>query len=57
MDLPEKVTSKSRIVVLTSSNNMKDRDLVFENKNVIQYITKPLKQADIEDLKKIINEN
>lgn len=57
MDLPEKVISKSRIVVLTSSNNMKDRDLVFEHKNVIQYITKPLKQADIEDLKKIINEN
>ena len=57
MDLPDKVTSKSRIVVRTSSNNIKDRDLVFENKNVIQYITKPLKQADIEDLKKIINQN
>jgi CheY-like chemotaxis protein len=57
MDLPEKITSKSRIVVLTSSNNVKDRDLVFENKNVIQYITKPLKQTDIEDLKKIITQN
>jgi hypothetical protein len=38
--------------VLTSSNNKKDKELVFTNQNVIQFITKPLKQADIEDLKK-----
>lgn len=52
--LPEKIVKKSRIVVLTSSNSSKDRELVFENKNVIQFITKPLKQADIEELKRII---
>lgn len=53
-ELPEQITSKSRIVVLTSSNNVKDRDLVFENKNVIQFITKPLKQSDIESLREMV---
>lgn len=52
--LPEKVQSKSRIVVLTSSNSQKDRDQVFSYKNVIQFVTKPLKQSDIEELKKIV---
>jgi two-component system nitrate/nitrite response regulator NarL len=53
-ELPEKIRTKSRIVVLTSSNSIQDRDMAFQNKNVIQFITKPLKQTDIEELKKII---
>ena len=57
VELPEKVTTKSKIVVLTSSNNMKDREQAFTFNNVIQFITKPLKQADIEELKKLITEN
>jgi len=52
--LPEKVTSKSRIVVLTSSNNIKDREHAFSFSNVIQFITKPLKQTDIEELKTLV---
>jgi CheY-like chemotaxis protein len=48
--LPEKIRTNSRIVVLTSSNSSKDREQVFENKNVIHFITKPLKQSDIEEL-------
>lgn len=52
--LPEPIREKSKIVVLTSSNSSQDRDQVFENKNVIQFITKPLKQSDIESLKDII---
>jgi len=50
--LPEGIKKKTKIVVLTSSNNKKDKELVFTNQNVIQFITKPLKQSDIEDLKK-----
>lgn len=53
--LPERIRQKSKIVVLTSSNSSQDRDQVFQNKNVIQFITKPLKQADIEELKTIIS--
>src|SRR5262245_45948156 len=56
-DLPEKIKIKSKIVVLTSSNSSKDREHAFSFKNVIQFITKPLKQADIEDLKKLITAN
>jgi CheY-like chemotaxis protein len=52
--LPQKIRDKSRIVVLTSSNSQKDRDMVFSNKNVVQFVTKPLKQSDIEELKRII---
>ena len=53
--LPEKVIDSTRIVVLTSSNSSQDRDLAFENKNVIQFITKPLKQSDIELLNELIS--
>jgi two-component system, NarL family, nitrate/nitrite response regulator NarL len=52
--LPQKIVSHSKIVVLTSSNSTKDRQQAFENKNVIQFITKPLKQSDIEELQRII---
>jgi len=54
-DLPDPIRSKSKIVVLTSSNSAKDRSQAFTFPNVIQFITKPLKQTDIEDLKKLIN--
>ena len=53
-DLPASVQSKAKIVVLTSSNSSKDRDQVFTFPNVIQFITKPLKQTDLEELSKII---
>jgi two-component system, NarL family, nitrate/nitrite response regulator NarL len=56
-ELPDRIKKTSRIVVLTSSNSAQDRKQVFENKNVIQFITKPLKQTDIEDLKKMIAVN
>jgi two-component system, NarL family, nitrate/nitrite response regulator NarL len=53
--LPPTIKSASRIVVLTSSNSAQDRKHAFENPNVIQFITKPLKQTDIEDLRKLIS--
>jgi CheY-like chemotaxis protein len=56
-NLPSKVREKSKIVVLTSSNSVKDREQAFSFNNVIQFITKPLKQADIEELKKLVEQN
>ena len=56
-DLPSKVIEHCKIVVLTSSNSAKDREHAFTFANVVQFITKPLKQTDIEDLKKIFNQN
>jgi two-component system nitrate/nitrite response regulator NarL len=55
VDLPEKIKSKSKIVVLTSYNNAQDREQAFSFTNVIQFITKPLKQTDIEELKGLIH--
>jgi two-component system nitrate/nitrite response regulator NarL len=52
--LSDKIKTSSKIVVLTSSNSIQDRDQAFENKSVIQFITKPLKQSDIEELKELI---
>lgn len=51
--LPDSVTRKSRIVVLTSSESNIDRDYVLSFHHVIHFITKPLKNSDIEDLKAI----
>ena len=55
--LPQEVLDKCKIVVLTSSNSAKDREQAFTFSNVIQFITKPIKQSDIEDLKNLINQN
>lgn len=52
--LPEKVKAQSRIVVLTSSNSISDREQVFLCKNVIHMITKPMKQSDIEKLRILV---
>lgn len=52
--LPEAVRKNIRIVVLTSSNNRKDKDEAFQYPNVIHYITKPIKQSDIEELKTML---
>lgn len=52
--LPNEVRSKSKIVVLTSSNSQEDKIQAFSYQNVVQFVTKPLKQSDIEDLKKLV---
>ena len=51
MELSPKIRNHTRIVVLTSSNSAADRQQVFLYKNVVEMITKPLKQSDIETLR------
>jgi two-component system, NarL family, nitrate/nitrite response regulator NarL len=53
-NLPEGVIKGCKVVVLTSSNSAKDREQAFSFPNVIQFITKPLKQSDLEDLKSLV---
>jgi two-component system, NarL family, nitrate/nitrite response regulator NarL len=53
--LPEKIRDKSKIVVLTSSNSAKDREHAFKFSNVVQFLTKPLKQSDIDELKQLLH--
>ncbi len=52
--LPEKIREHSRIVVLTSSGSAADREQVLLHRNVIKMITKPIKQADIEAIRPLI---
>jgi two-component system, NarL family, nitrate/nitrite response regulator NarL len=54
-NLPALVTEKSKIVVLTSSESKAERNQVLKFKEVIHFITKPLKNTDIEDLRIILN--
>ena len=53
--LPDNIKGHSRIVVLTSSSSVTDREQVFLYKNVIHMITKPMKQADIEALRILVS--
>jgi len=55
-ELPEKVKNHAKIVVLTSSNSLTDREQVLLHKNVVQMITKPLRQTDIEALRILITD-
>jgi two-component system nitrate/nitrite response regulator NarL len=56
-ELPNQLSNKTKIVVLTSSNNPNDRDIAFSYPNVVQFITKPLKKGDIETLKQMLSSN
>lgn len=51
--LPDSIRTKTRIVVLTSSESKIDQNYVLSFTNVIHFITKPLKQSDIQELKEI----
>jgi len=53
-ELKDGIRKKVRIVVLTSSSSSQDREKALNSSNVIQFITKPLKQADIEQLRTIV---
>lgn len=49
--LPDALREGVRIVILTSSNSRTDLDKALAFQNVVHFITKPLKQSDIESLK------
>lgn len=49
--LPATFRENIRIVILTSSNSRSDLDKALAFENVVHFITKPLKQSDIEALK------
>lgn len=54
--LPDKVKDHTRIVVLTSSNSVTDREQVFLYRNVVQMITKPIKQSDVDALRILVTD-
>ena len=50
--LPGSVKDNCKVVVLTSSNDSRDKEKMKQNKNVIKYINKPLSEADLTGIKK-----
>lgn len=53
-NFPEALKRKCRIVILSSSDNKKDIDRIVDNEFVINFVTKPLSEEALEDLKKKI---
>lgn len=49
--LPEDVKSNIRIVVLSSSDNARDREKVAANEDVMQFMSKPLTETKLNKLK------
>lgn len=52
--LSDHIRKKSRIVILTSSNNPKEKKTALASEGVIMFITKPLKKTDIDELKTLL---
>jgi len=48
--LPEKIKTKSRIVVLTSSDKIEDIDAIKELPIIMDYISKPLSEKSLQNL-------
>ncbi len=50
-NFPDTVKDKCKIVILSSSDNKRDIDKIVNNNYVIRFITKPLNEAALEELK------
>jgi CheY-like chemotaxis protein len=51
----EAVKSKVRIAILSSSDNKRDIDKIVNNDHVINFITKPLMEDSLEEVKKLLD--
>ena len=48
------VKSKSRIIILSSSDNKRDIDKIVNNNHVINFITKPLTEVSLDEVRTIL---
>ena len=53
-NFPDKLKDKCKVVILSSSDNKRDIDRIVDNEYVINFITKPLSEEALADLKKFI---
>jgi len=51
---PESIKQNCKIIVLSSSDNKKDIDRIVDNDYVVHFITKPLSEDSISELKKMV---
>lgn len=48
------VKSKARIIILSSSDNKRDIDKIVNNNHVINFITKPLTEVSLDEVRTIL---
>lgn len=53
-NLADSIKSKTGIVVLSSSNNKRDIGRIVESEHVIKFITKPLTEKSLSEIKQIL---
>jgi len=51
---PELVKNKARIIILSSSDNKRDIDKIVNNNHVINFITKPLTEVSLDEVRTIL---
>jgi CheY-like chemotaxis protein len=49
------VKNKCKIVILSSSNNKRDIAKIIDNEHVVKFITKPLTEKSLEELKEVLS--
>ena len=47
----ELVKNKCRVIILSSSDNKRDIDKIVNNDHVIKFVTKPLTEQELNDIK------
>jgi len=50
----EEIKAKSKIVILSSSDSKRDIDRIVDNEYVVHFITKPLTEEGLENLKQLL---
>jgi CheY-like chemotaxis protein len=55
--MSETIKNKTRVVILSSSDSEKDIERIADNPYVIKFITKPLKQHDLDEIKSQLEAN
>lgn len=53
-NFPDSLKDKCKVVILSSSDNKRDIDRIVDNEYVISFITKPLSEEALVDLKKLL---
>lgn len=48
------VKEKCKVIILSSSDNKRDIDKIVNNENVIKFITKPLTETALEEIKALV---
>ena len=51
---PDLVKNKARIIILSSSDNKRDIDKIVNNNHVINFITKPLTEVSLDEVRSIL---